>query len=208
MMCVGLSAWAQQLPLSESNVIGSSGSRSGESVASNIFDQQVGTPTDVAGNFWLSPNEPNPLGAFITIDLGQAYRLDSISLFNTHNDFFYNRGTGQFQILGGNTVVDLGGSNFQLTGTTSTLISGSLSAVWTSNPPEVQFQVTDPGSYRYLAFQPLTVASANPPPTPTSFGLNEMRVVVSAVPEASTSAMMLAGVAVVGWLAARRRRPG
>jgi hypothetical protein len=207
LLVMASSAGAQQLPLSPSNVIGSSGFAGVTYEPGNLLDQQTGTVTDNFGDYWLSPTNADPANTFITIDLGAAYPVDLIVLFNTHHSFNYNRGTGNFRILAGNSVVDLGGSNFALTGTTSLLVQGALSAVWGDNPPAVTFDVTDGTPYRYLSFQPLSVASAIPPPTPTSFGVNEMRVVVSAVPEASTSAMMLAGVAVLGWLAARRRRP-
>jgi hypothetical protein len=208
LMAAVSTAGAQQLILSPSNVIGSSGFPSVTYEPGNILDQQTGTVTESFGDYWLSPTNADALNTFITIDLGAPYPVDLIVLFNTHHSFNYNRGTGNFRIVAGNSVVDLGGSNFTLSGTTSLLVQGSLNAVWGDNPPPVTFDVTDTASYRYLSFQPLTVAAANQPPTTTSFGLNEMRVVVSAVPEASTSAMMLAGVAVVGWLAARRRRPG
>jgi hypothetical protein len=203
-----LGASAQQLILSPSNVIGSSGFAGVTYEPGNLLDQQTGTVTDNFGDYWLSPTNADASNTFITIDLGAAYPVDLLVLFNTHHSFNYNRGTGNFRVVASNSVVDLGGSNFALSGTTSVLVQGTLGAVWGDNPPAVTFDVTDPTPYRFLSFQPLTVASAIAPPTPTSFGMNEMRVVVSAVPEASTSAMMLAGVAVVGWLVARRRRPG
>jgi hypothetical protein len=204
-----LGASAQQLILTPSNVIGASGSFSSSFLAGLIFNQQTGTVSDVRGNYWLNPDNTGSNPVFITIDLGAAYPIDSISLFNTHNDSFYDRGTGNFTLRAGNSVTNLGAGNFRLSGSTTTLVSGALALVAAEIPSEVVFDVTDQAFYRYLSFEPSSTATLFNAASPTAYGLNEMRVVVSAVPEASTSAMMLAGVAVVGWLAARRRsRPG
>ena len=43
------------------------------------------------------------------VALGQAYRLDHLDMYNTHNAQYNDRGTGNFNIIGGNSVSDSGG---------------------------------------------------------------------------------------------------
>ena len=203
------SAGAVQLVLSPSNVIGASGSYGANFQADNILDQQTGTATDVSGNYWLNPDNTGAASVFITVDLGAAYTLEFIQLFNTHNGPWVDRGTGNFTILGANAVTDLGGGNFRVSGTTATLVSGTLSALYGGDPPAVTFDVTDTGAYRYLSFQPTSVASAITPPSSTAYGLNEMRVFITAVPEPATWMTWLAGLAALGgWALRRAPRPG
>lgn len=198
---------ATQLVLSPTSVIGSSGSYSASFAANNILDEQLGAVTDVSGStYWLNPDNTGGASVFITIDLGQAYVVSSLDLFNTHNGQWFDRGTGTFSILAGNSVADVGGGTFALTGTVTTLASGFLAAAATNAPLAQTFAVTDIGSYRYLSFRPTTTNALNTPPSSTAFGLNELRVFASPVPEPSLWALFLLGTGVVAWASARRRR--
>ncbi len=211
--CVGSagigSAQASQLILAPSNVIGSSGSY-GEGggynfTAGSIFSQQTGAVSDVfsAGSYWLNP-DGGPANAFITIDLGVAYSIGSFDLFNTHNTQYGDRGTGAFTIIAGNSIIGSAG-NYVLSGPTSLLVSGLLSAAPVSDPISGQtFASLSAATFRYLEFLPTTVASANTSCCGANvFGLNELRV--SAVPEPATWALMIIGFAGVGFTAYRRK---
>lgn len=200
------SAGAVQLVLSPSNVIGNSGAYGANFLADNILDQQSGTVTDISTNYWLNPDNTGSAQVFITVDLGAAYTLDYVQLFNTHNGPWNDRGTGNFTLLGANAVTNLGGGNFRISGPTTTLVTGTLTALSGGDPPGVTFDVVDPGAYRYLSFQPTSVASAITPPSPTAYGLNEMRVFITAVPEPATWVMWAAGLAAIGAWASRRTR--
>src|SRR3954468_19693397 len=85
-----ISAFGSPVALSPSNVIGGSGSyggnwQSGSFNATEILDQQTGPVSDNFGvSYWINP-DGGPLAAYIVIDLGVAYHLSSLDLFNTHN---------------------------------------------------------------------------------------------------------------------------
>lgn len=198
---------ATQLVLSPTSVIGSSGSYSASFAANNILDEQLGAVTDVSGStYWLNPDNTGGASVFITIDLGQAYVVSSLDLFNTHNAQWFDRGTGAFSILAGNAVADVGGGTFALTGPVTTLASGVLVAAVTNAPLAQSFAVSDIGSYRYLSFRPTGASALNTPAGPTAYGLNELRVFASPVPELSQWEFLLIGAAVVGWASAHHRR--
>lgn len=197
---------AVQLVLSPGNVVGSSGAFGANFLANNILDEQAGTATDVSTNYWLNPDNTGSAPVYITVDLGAAYTLDFLQLFNTHNGPWLDRGTGNFTIVGANAVTDLGGGNLRVSGATTTLVAGTLLGLSGGNPPAVTFDVTDPGAYRYLSFQPTSVASSIVPPSATAYGLNEMRVFITAVPEPATWMTWLTGLAMVGGWAARKSR--
>jgi hypothetical protein len=202
-------AQASQIILAPSNVIGSSGSY-GEGAgynftAGSIFSQQTGAVSDVfsAGTYWLNPDN-GPANAFITIDLGAAYSIGSFDLFNTHNTQYGDRGTGAFTIVGGNAITG-SAADYVLSGSTTLLASGTLTAAPVSDPIADQtFASLSTASFRYLEFLPTSVASANDPCCGANvFGLNELRV--SAVPEPATWALMIIGFAGVGLTAYRRK---
>jgi hypothetical protein len=203
------SANASQLIPDPSNVIGSSGSYGQgagyDFTAGSIFSQQTGPVTDVfsAGTYWLNPDN-GPANAFITIDLGAAYSLSSFDLFNTHNTQYGDRGTGAFTIIGGNTITGTAG-DYVLSGSTTLLASGTLTAAPVSDPISGQiFASLSSGDFRYLEFLPTSVASANNPCCGANvYGLNELRI--SAVPEPATWALMILGFAGIGFTAYRRK---
>ena len=82
--------FGSQIPLSPTNVIGGSGSyggdwQTGSFNATAILDQQTGPVSDTFGiSYWINPDD-GPFNAYIVIDLGAAYHLSSLDLFNTHN---------------------------------------------------------------------------------------------------------------------------
>ena len=198
------SAHAAQLTLSPANVYASSGDYSATYAANNILDQQTGIINEAQqdGSYWLSPDN-GPAVGFISIDLGAAYQMTSFDLFNTHNAFVNDRGTGRFEIIGSS---DAGFA------TSTLLVSGTLAAQSSANDPlDAQtFSVSGSGAYRYIQFRALGVASANPIccGIQNNYGLNELRAFgVAGVPEPATWGLMLGGFGVVGAAARRRTRP-
>lgn len=189
---------AIQVVLSPSNVIGASGFYGANFRPDNVLDQQTGTVADVSGNYWLNPDNTGSTQVYITIDLGAQYTVDAIEMFNTRNGTWSDRGTGAFSIIGSNTVTDAGGGNFRLSGAMTTLVTGSLPALYGGTPPAISFDVTETATFRYLSFQPTSVASAISPASPTAYGLNELRVFVTAVPEPSQAVLLLIGLGLLG----------
>jgi hypothetical protein len=207
--------FGSQIPLSPTNVIGGSGSyggnwQTGSFNATEILDQQTGPVSDNFGvSYWINP-DGGPLNAYIVIDLGAAYHLSSLDLFNTHNSQYGDRGTGDFTIEAGNSVVNLGAAGFDLTGSTTVILNGTLVAAPVSDPITGQtFTLSDPGTYRYIKFEPHTVASAGAPCCgPNNYGLNELRAFETPLPndnapEPAPMALIASGLAAVALL--RRR---
>jgi hypothetical protein len=215
-------AQTQITGLGPANVIGGNGSYSGGGTespfnggsfpAGNILDTQggdVAEPENGPLSYWLNNDvaPENDQDAFIVIDLGQAYTLTQVELFNTHNRQFNDRGTGDFTITGSNTIAPAGAGSgsggSDIVGGTL-LVSGTLApATLAADPIDAQaFAVTDPGSYRYLRFDAETVAAGgNPCCGPNNYGLSEIRVFI---PEPGTLGLMALGA--LGLLARRRRR--
>ena len=190
---------AAQIVLSPASVVGSSGFYTAccNFNPGSILDQQTGAVTESFGaGYWLNPDN-GPADAYITIDLGAVYSLSSISLFNTSNGDYGDRGTGSFQILGGNSVT--GG----MINAPSVAVSGVLAADEPSTTRTAQVFAAA-GSFRYISFNPTGVASFNDPWGANVYGLNELRVEGATVPEPAAWTLMIAGFGMVG-VAARRR---
>lgn len=191
---------AAQLTLAPASVIGSSGYYTAccSFQPGNIFDQQTGVVTEsFGGGYWLNPDN-GPVNAYITVDLGAVYSLSGVTLFNTHNGPYADRGTGNFQIFGSNTVA--GGA---LVGGTS-LLSATLSPETSGNPAPQSFALG--GSYRYISFNPTSVSVGGSPCCGANvYGLDELKVFGATVPEPATWGMMIVGFGMVGF--ATRRRP-
>lgn len=197
-----------QLVLGPSNVIGSSGAYSSLFLAWQILDNQTGTVTEpVQSGYWLNP-DGGPANAYIVIDLGGLFQIGELDFFNTHNAQYLDRGTGNFNVQAGNAVIDLGGGNYNLTGTMVTILTDTLAAAASDPIPAQTFPVSDTGHYRYLRFNPTSVASAGPPccgPNVTTvYGLNELRVFQTNVPEPASLTLMASAFA-FAWLLRRRR---
>ena len=141
-----------------------------------------------------------PATPYITIDLGAQFVLSSVTLYNTANAFNGDRGTGDFSIFGSNTVAlgQLVAPTLVASGTLTTGVPGAA-------PLGESFTAT--GSFRYLSFNPTSVASAVPIVNniQNNYGLNELKVFGTAVPEPTSWAMLMIGFGIVG-AAARRRR--
>jgi hypothetical protein len=116
-------AKANQITLDTSNVIGSSGAFDNRFLAKYVLDNQTGSITeteqnanDVNGGYWLQSVAPGAnTVSWFTIDLGSAFNIDFIELFNTHNAQYFDRGTGDFRILASNSV-NSGTGDFDGTG--------------------------------------------------------------------------------------------
>jgi hypothetical protein len=204
---------AAPILLNPSDVIGGSGSYSGTWNSSpfgaqNVLSQQTGPIHEDFGDssYWINP-DGGPANAYIVIDLGAQYQLTSLALFNTHNGLWNDRGTGNFQIEAGNSLGALTANGYDISGTLTTVVSGTLTADTNANTylTEQDFTVSDPGYYRYIRFEPLSVsvASQNGPCCGTNvYGLNEIRVSGDLVPEPAT---WLAAAPLLALLWKRRR---
>ena len=205
-------AGAQQIVLAPANVIGGNGSYNGAAeqsaftgsfAANNVLDTQTGTVSEPGSAYWLNADGGDQ-DAFIVIDLGQAYQLGTIELFNTHNTQFNDRGTGQFTISGSNSIAPAAAGAYgqDLVGGTL-LVSGTLDdETQAEDPINAQpFTVTNTTAFRYLRFDAETVdAGGTPCCGANNYGLNEIRVFQ--VPEPTTLGLLSLG----GALFLRRRR--
>jgi hypothetical protein len=204
LLAAPVAANAVQVALSPLDIAGSSGFYQGFDFApGNILNQQTGTVTETFGaGYWL--NEDNgPTNAFITIDLDGTYNLTKIRLYNTANGFYGDRGTGSFQIFGGNSITN------GVIDSPTLILSGTLSAGTPyignnapSFPVAQDFSVS--GSFSYISFNPTSVSTFNNACCGTNvYGLNELKV-YAAVPEPQSWMLLIAGFGLVG--ASMRRR--
>jgi hypothetical protein len=209
-------AIAAQITLTTANVVGGSGSYggtwdAGTFNAKEILDQQTGPISEPAQqNYWLNPDN-GPVNPYIVVDLGAAYRIGSLELFNTHNAQHNDRGTGNFQIRAGNAVTSTVSNGLQVTGPTVVLVSGTLLGITQANDPidSQTFGVSNNNQFRYLVFEPLSVAVGGAPCCGSNvYGLDELRVfdapLSSSVPEPGTFSLMSAAGAALLWRARRR----
>ena len=202
-----LAANAAQISLAPANVYASTTPYSSTYEANNILDQQTGTINETAqdGSYWLNPDNGASTGT-ISIDLGAQYRLGSFDLFNTHNAFYNDRGTGSFAIWA---------SNDSTFATFTQVASGVLTAEMQGTPLTAQTVNSSSNAlFQYIQFRALSTAaqtnSGNGCCGPTNYGLNELRVfdaplIGGAVPEPASWALMIGGFGLVG-AASRRRR--
>jgi hypothetical protein len=198
-------AKANQITLDTSNVIGSSGAFDNRFLAKYVLDNQTGSITeteqnanDVNGGYWLQSVAPGAnTVSWFTIDLGSAFNIDFIELFNTHNAQYFDRGTGDFRILASNSV-NSGTGDFD--GTAVQVIASTLQAAQngTLNDDLVNqtYSVSNTNAFRYLQFHADSSSSANGNPNYEDYGLNEIRVfeVTTTVPEPSTLAIFALGI--------------
>lgn len=210
---------AAQIMLSGPNVIGGSGQWSmgnyddaGTFDAFNVVDQQTGAISEpTAGGYWLGRENTGTITGFLNeyfvLDLGAAYFVDQIDLFNTHNNGANDRGTKNFTILGSNAVTLVNADvDYDLSGS-STLLTGTLAFQTQANDPiEAQSYTSGNGlatgtAYRYLKFVANDFHTPKGPGFPQGSGLNEIRLF--GTPEPSRAILALLGIA---GLTMRRRR--
>lgn len=106
-------------------------------VAGNLFNQQTGAVnvTTQQGNVWFGTDlaGAGPLNRWVTIDLGAAYALSHIEVFNSNQS---DRGTGEISLYGANAVeVDADPFNgYTLTSPTLLINNASLTYAAGVNP--------------------------------------------------------------------------
>lgn len=211
---------AQQIILTSSNVIGGGATvysgtwNAGAYNALAVVDAQTGTVADnnstPAGgpfNYWLPPDSTVGASAYFVLNLGAPYVLSQIDLFNTRNAGMGDRATTTFSMLASNATSWNSGTNgYDLSGTTVTILTGTLPAVGDYNnitaatfTAGTSTALTNIGTaYQFLQFTATGYTGAY------GAGLNEIRVYGTAIPEPSTYAALLGAIA--AGVAAWRRR--
>jgi len=178
--------------------------------AGNLFNQQTGdvNVTTQQGNVWFGTDlsGAGPVNRWVTIDLGAAYSLSYVEIFNSNQA---DRGTGAVSLYGANAIeIDADPFNgYTLTSSTQLLNNASLTYASGVNPIAGNiWTIGDATPYRYL--QIVALSYANTPLEPTGTGLAEFRVYEAApVPEPGTwaaAALLAGGAALVRW----RQRKG
>jgi hypothetical protein len=165
-------------------------------------DNDVGQIWEYNGiGYWLGTAGPST--GYFVLDLGTPYNIGLIELFNTHNGPYQDRGTGDFKITASNSIVDMGGSNFDLVSPVQ-IASGTL-APQTDGVYLVPsaYTASSAGPFRYLRFDALSIG-AHGTYGFNGVGLNEMRVfeALAAVPEPGVSLIF----ALVGGIGCLMRR--
>lgn len=206
-------AFAQQVTLTPTNVVGGSAPYGSQFDNSFVLDKQTGSitepdqnPNTTDGGYFLAPDAPGGTGVpdFIVIDLGAPYVIDYFHLFNTRNASYRDRGTGDFTITASNTLTDLTtGTNDQGTPIASGRLAAEDYTDLANDTLAAQLaNVTSTTPYQYIRFNALNVAAVTPygGNTIDPVGLNEIRVFQ--VPEPGSLALLGLGLCAL----ARRRR--
>jgi hypothetical protein len=133
--------------------------------------------------YWLGRvDAPYQTSGYFVLDLGAAYKIGQIALFNTHNGQYHDRGTGDFTITASNSIQDLGGSNFDLVSPTEIATGTLLPQTDGFYITPGVYTATSAGPYRYLRFDAESIGAHGVPHGLNGVGLNEIRV-FEAVPE-------------------------
>ena len=143
----------------------------------------------VDNSYWLSADNTHA-GQWVQVDLGTAYQISSIVLYDTHNHIHNDRGTRDFHLF-----LSSDGSSFA-----TVAISAFSQAEWL-NQTGLAFTLNN--AARYVRFNVDSTFGC------CGAGLAEMEVygaAVTAVPEPETYAMMLAGLGLLGYAARRRKQ--
>jgi hypothetical protein len=180
-------------------------STAGDFDLSNVTDGQTASPDNNTGTitetfandgYWLGPNLAST--AYFVLDLGAAYRIDQIVLFNTSNGSPQERGTGNFTVKASNSITNVGALGDDLSGTIVTLASGTLAPennTPTTVVPQSFLSADTATAYRYIRFDALSISALD---GANGVGLNEIRL-FEAVPEPASLILLLIGCcAVVG----------
>lgn len=188
---------------------------SGQFSAQLVTDSGLDTDLDPTNNsplmedqtvIWLGKEKD--LTEDFVLDFLTATSFGSFTLVNTHNAQFNDRGTGDFQIFGSNTVAprpttETGAGGVDLVSPVL-LSSGTLNyQIQADDPIEPQeFLSANTAPFRYIRFN---ANSALPQPPAGQFfgvGLNEFRAFT--VPEPSSIVLMALGLGALARWRARR----
>ena len=173
--------------------------------AQNVTD---GSTSDLFGsNYWLTDDNQG-VNAYFTIDLGTPVAITGVTLRNTHNAAYEDRGTAGFSLFASNAVDaanQLVLPQLILTGSLTDFHGGPSTDVI----PADQFTSANgltAGSFRYLEFVvdslPGYAAGTG------SAGLNEFEVYASEVPEPSSAALLGGGLLTALFVLRRRTARG
>jgi hypothetical protein len=154
-----------------------------------------GTPSN--WSFWLAA-EHQGAGQYVTVDLGGLYDITSVTLFDSHNRGYFDRGTDAFHLS-----VSTDGSSF----TTDTAWAGAFTTAEWQNQTAKDVAVDT--TARYVRFNVDSIYGSGST-TYYGAGLAEIQVYGTAaitptsVPEPDALALVLAGVGVAGFMLRRR----
>ena len=153
----------------------------GDFPAQFAVDGSIADHSAVPSQHWLASEFcPGPdcidgpdAEAYFTVDLGDLYRIDEITLRNTHNRQFNDRGTEEFVIFGAQEV-DASGALIDPV----PILSGELARTDGQAPIDPESFTTENGlapesDFRYLRFQALSHYTSD---TNGGAGLNEFEV--------------------------------
>jgi hypothetical protein len=197
-----LPVFGQQIILNSGSVIGGGPSygggtyNTGSHPASLALDEQTGpinVETEQRDNYWIGPDGVST--SFFVIDLGAAYEIGAINLFNTHNWESMDRSTKDFRIEASNSVSFVNSTVGYALVSGVTILSGILPFT-SDNPPGANVFTSANGlntggnAYRYLSFTYDSYRGIDDS-IGHSGGLHEFRVY--AIPEPSTALLLAAG---------------
>ena len=145
---------------------------------SNVDNGQTGdTGSPYNWSFWLSPQSA-ATGQSVTIDLGSVDAISQITVEDTHNRGYYDRGTQDFTIGVSNNGVDF-----------TTVVTSAFTVAEWENLTDVTFDLATTGQYvQFTAVGPDSCYGCQ------SIGLNEMSVFGSTVvPEPASMTLLVVG---------------
>ena len=203
-------------------VIGGSVAYANKNFDSNVGDFNTENVTDGQGavgnndtgvlienaaddSYWLGADQATT--GYFVIDLGAAYTIGEIVLFNTSNGANQERGTGNFTVKASTSITNINATlGDDLSGTIVTLVNNSLAAE--ANPPNTvtpqSFLSADTTTaYRYIRFD---ATSVNTIGADNGVGLAEIRIF--AIPEPTSISLLLlgfCGIATAQRMSKRRR---